>query len=75
MKIFNTDVNIGVSIPYRNSDFMDRIMKSGIADCGDSGDVYAYDNLIDIAKSKMSDEEFNNFLEECGIGADRFKNW
>lgn len=75
MSVKDKAIDIGVSIPYRNSNFMDRIIKSGIADSDDCGDVYACDNLIDNTKSKMSDDEFNAFLEECGIGAERFKNW
>ncbi len=71
----NNQLDIGVSIPYRNSDFMDDIMASGIADSGieSTGDVFFEDNLQE--SEKMTDAEFDAFLEECGIGAERFKQW
>lgn len=68
-------LDIGVSIPVRNSDFMDSIMASGIADSGmeSTGDVFFEDNPQE--GEKMTDAEFDAFLEECGIGAEQFKQW
>ena len=71
----DNQLDIGVSIPVRNSDFMDSIMASGIADSGmeSTGDVFFDDNLQE--GEKMTDAEFDAFLEECGIGAEQFRQW
>lgn len=68
-------LDIGVSIPVRNSDFMDLIMTSGIADSGveSTGDVFFEYGLENA--DKMTNAEFDDFLEECGIGAEQFKQW
>ncbi|WP_300451949.1 hypothetical protein [uncultured Helicobacter sp.] len=70
-----TQIDIGVSIPVRDSSFMDSIMASDIADSGmeSTGDVFFEDNQK--CDKKMTDAEFDAFLEECGIGAERFKQW
>lgn len=70
----NNQIDIGVSIPYRNSDFMEDIMASGIADSGlESNDVFYNDTTKQ--DTQMTDSEFDAFLDECGIGAERFKQW
>lgn len=71
----DNQLDIGVSIPVRNSDFMDSIMASGIADSGmeSTGDVFFEDNLQE--GEKMTDAELDAFLEECGIEAEEFKRW
>ena len=68
-------LDIGVSIPVRDSDFMDSIMASGMADSGmeTTGDVFFEDKLQ--RNKKMTDAEFDTFLEECGINAEQFKRW
>lgn len=68
-------LDIGVSIPIRNSDFMNSIMTSGISDSGmeTTGDVFFEDKLQ--GSKKMTDVEFDAFLEECGINAEQFKRW
>lgn len=71
------ELDIGVSIPVRNSDFMDLIMDSGIDDNGVARDSYfehSTDNP-DTHKDKMTDDEFTEFLNECGIGAEQFYQW
>ena len=71
----NQVLDIGVSIPVRNSDFMDSIMASGIADSGmeTTGDVFFEDKTQ--GSTKMTDAEFDAFLEEYGIDAEQFKQW
>lgn len=64
-------LDIGVSIPARNSDFMDLIMDSGIDDNGVARDAYFEHGLKNA--DKMTDAEFDAFLEERGIGAELFK--
>lgn len=68
-------LDIGVSILFRNSEFMDLIMNSGIADSGveSKGDVFFNYELKNT--DEMTDDEFYTFLDECGIGAEQFKQW
>lgn len=69
------EIDIGVSIPIRNSDFMNSIMTSDISDSGmeNTGDMFFEDKLQ--GNKKITDAEFDAFLEECGINAKQFKRW
>lgn len=63
-------LDIGVSIPHRDTAFMDSIMQSYIADSGleSTGDVYFQDNVpLEHSECKISDDEFYAFLGEFGI--------
>lgn len=50
-------------------------MNSGIADSGveSRGDVFFNYELKNT--DEMTDDEFYAFLDECGIGAEQFKQW
>lgn len=68
-------IDIGVEFDEpMDTSFMDDIMKSGIADSGleSNGDVFFEDSL---QGERMSDEEFDAFLERHGINAKEFREW
>lgn len=70
-------LDIGVSIPYRDTAFMDSIMQSHIADSGleSTGDVYFQDNApLEHNECKISDDEFYALLQEFGIERDEFES-
>ncbi|OEV44267.1 hypothetical protein AJY72_00185 [Campylobacter jejuni] len=69
------ELRIGVSIEKQDNTFLFEIMQSGIADSGleSTGDVY-----FESERKKalmMTDEEFDQFLDECDIGAKNFREW
>lgn len=70
------EIDIGVSFGDDKIDtsFMKSIMQSGIADSGleSNGYVFYEDTM---QGEKISENEFNSFLESCGISEKEFREW